>query len=58
MISKIYTDAPVSPVQGYIPKVIETGMLHGHEKKNYVFFHRPLFAKIKEFATIVLWKLI
>ena len=30
---------------------------HGHEKKISVFFHRSIFAKIREFATIVLWKL-
>ena len=28
---------------------------HGHEKKN---FYRSIFTEIKEFATIVLWKLV
>ena len=28
---------------------------HEHEKKTFMyFFHRPIFAKIREFATIVL----
>ena len=37
-------------------KAIETGMIidHGHEKN----FYRSIFTEIKEFATIVLWKLV
>ena len=32
---------------------------HGHEKKNLMyFFHRSIFTEIREFATIVLWKLV
>ena len=30
---------------------------HEHEKKTFMyFFHRPIFTKIRKFATIVLWK--
>ena len=31
---------------------------HGHEKKIMYFFHRSIFTKIREFTTIVLWKLV
>ena len=32
---------------------------HGHEKNPFVyFFQRSIFTKIREFATIVLWKLV
>ena len=32
---------------------------HGHEKNTFMcFFHRPIFTKIREFATSVLWKLV
>ena len=32
---------------------------HGHEKKTFVyFFQRSIFTEIREFATIVLWKLV
>ena len=32
---------------------------HGHEKKNFVyFFQRSTFTEIKEFATIISWKLV
>ena len=33
---------------------------HGHEKKNYFIyiFHISVFTEIKEFATIVFWKLV
>ena len=32
---------------------------HGHEKKPFMcFFHRSIFTEIREFATIVLWKLV
>ena len=31
----------------------------GHEKNTFMcFFHRSLFTEIREFATIVLWKLV
>ena len=31
----------------------------GHEKNTFMcFFHRPIFTKIREFATSVLWKLV
>ena len=42
-------------------KAIETGMILSimDMKKNfYVFFHRSIFTEIREFATIVLWKLV
>ena len=42
-------------------KAIETGMLLSimDMKKTLlcIFFHRPIFTEIREFATIVLWKL-
>ena len=31
---------------------------HGHEKNLCIFFHRSIFTEIREFATIVLWKLV
>ena len=32
---------------------------HGHEKKTFMyFFQRSTFTEIREFATIVLWKLV
>ena len=32
---------------------------HGHEKTTFMcFFHRSIFTEIREFATIVLWKLV
>ena len=32
---------------------------HGHEKNTFMcFFHRPIFTKIREFSTSVLWKLV
>ena len=43
-------------------KAIETGMISSimDMKKNtfMCFFHRPIFTKIREFATSVLWKLV
>ena len=49
------TDRSVS--QGYRDRydIIDLG----HEKNTFMcFFHRPIFTKIREFATSVLWKLV
>ena len=46
-------------VQGYRDRYDDID--HGHEKQTnfYVFFfHRSIFTEIREFATIVLWKLV
>ena len=47
----------MSPIQGYRNRYDIIN--HGHEKKPFVyFFQRSIFTEIREFATIVLWKLV
>ena len=63
--SNVFTNPEFSiclSLSSHQTKAIETGMIlliMDMKKKNfYVFFHRSILAKIREFASIVLWKLV